>query len=288
MSGNDENSFHQFRIASGKNRVNVLQRYRFSRSSLRVRFEFVNHHLQSSPGIFRDLIESRHDRIAPAADSSLRIRHRRKRQPRPASHQLPDQRPHGLLVHRRSCHSARRPRQNFWLRLALRRLYRVPRARLLRNPRNPPKSQKCPERSHHQSFANFLFLIRHRIHFPSWISIQRSWHSIPKSTIFWSPAAQAVAFRRNCMSVPESPTIYHFLPEIDFCADTLESSHAYLKPLAAWVKTVGASRIPLVVMKGISRMVAGIRTRDLRKVYTSAPPVAAGTGGFSFGAPKAK
>lgn len=33
-------------------------------------------------------------------------------------------------------------------------------------------------------------------------------------------------------------------------------------------------------------MVAGIRTRDLRKVYTS--PVAAGTGGFSFGAPKVK
>jgi ABC-2 type transport system ATP-binding protein len=35
-------------------------------------------------------------------------------------------------------------------------------------------------------------------------------------------------------------------------------------------------------------MVAGIRTVDLRKVYTSAPPVAAGTGGFSFGPPKAK
>jgi len=35
-------------------------------------------------------------------------------------------------------------------------------------------------------------------------------------------------------------------------------------------------------------MVAGIRTRDLRKVYNSAPPVAAGTGGFSFGAPKPK
>src|SRR5438132_1863428 len=35
-------------------------------------------------------------------------------------------------------------------------------------------------------------------------------------------------------------------------------------------------------------MVAGIRTRNLRKVYNSAPPVAAGTGGFSFGAPKAK
>src|SRR6266849_8345188 len=35
-------------------------------------------------------------------------------------------------------------------------------------------------------------------------------------------------------------------------------------------------------------MVAGIRTLNLRKVYTSAPPVAAGTGGFSFGAPKAK
>jgi ABC-2 type transport system ATP-binding protein len=35
-------------------------------------------------------------------------------------------------------------------------------------------------------------------------------------------------------------------------------------------------------------MVAGIRTVDLRKVYTSAPPVAAGTGGLSFGAPAAK
>src|SRR5256712_10091849 len=35
-------------------------------------------------------------------------------------------------------------------------------------------------------------------------------------------------------------------------------------------------------------MVAGIRTRDLRKVSPSAPPVAAGTGGFSFGAPKPK
>ncbi len=35
-------------------------------------------------------------------------------------------------------------------------------------------------------------------------------------------------------------------------------------------------------------MLAGIRTRDLRKTYNSPPPVAAGTGGFSFGAPKAK
>src|SRR5947199_3449940 len=35
-------------------------------------------------------------------------------------------------------------------------------------------------------------------------------------------------------------------------------------------------------------MVAAIRTRDVRKVYNSAPPVAAGTGGFSFGAPKPK
>ncbi len=35
-------------------------------------------------------------------------------------------------------------------------------------------------------------------------------------------------------------------------------------------------------------MVAGIRTRELRKVYNSAPPVAAGTGGFSFGPPKPK
>jgi len=35
-------------------------------------------------------------------------------------------------------------------------------------------------------------------------------------------------------------------------------------------------------------MLAGIRTRDLRKVYTSPPPVAAGVGGFSFGGSKAK
>src|SRR5690349_9762378 len=35
-------------------------------------------------------------------------------------------------------------------------------------------------------------------------------------------------------------------------------------------------------------MLAGIRTRELRKVYTSPPPVAAGVGGFSFGGSKAK
>lgn len=35
-------------------------------------------------------------------------------------------------------------------------------------------------------------------------------------------------------------------------------------------------------------MLAGIRTVELRKVYTSAPPAAAGAGGFSFRAPKAK
>src|SRR5579862_520739 len=35
-------------------------------------------------------------------------------------------------------------------------------------------------------------------------------------------------------------------------------------------------------------MAVGIRTRDLRKVYTSAPPAAAGTGGFSFTAPRGK
>jgi ABC-2 type transport system ATP-binding protein len=35
-------------------------------------------------------------------------------------------------------------------------------------------------------------------------------------------------------------------------------------------------------------MLAGIRTRDLRKVYTSAPPLAAGTGGFTFGGAKGK
>ena len=35
-------------------------------------------------------------------------------------------------------------------------------------------------------------------------------------------------------------------------------------------------------------MLAGIRTVDLRKVYTSPPPVAAGVGGFSFGGSKAK
>ena len=35
-------------------------------------------------------------------------------------------------------------------------------------------------------------------------------------------------------------------------------------------------------------MLAGIRTVDLRKVYTSPPPVAVGVGGFSFGGSKAK
>ncbi|MGI8785677.1 MAG: ABC transporter ATP-binding protein [Acidobacteriota bacterium] len=35
-------------------------------------------------------------------------------------------------------------------------------------------------------------------------------------------------------------------------------------------------------------MVVGIRTRDLRKVYSAAPPVAAGAGGFSFAALRAK
>src|SRR5215471_8076251 len=33
-------------------------------------------------------------------------------------------------------------------------------------------------------------------------------------------------------------------------------------------------------------MLVGIRTRELRKVYTSPPPVAAGVGGFSFGGSK--
>jgi ABC-2 type transport system ATP-binding protein len=35
-------------------------------------------------------------------------------------------------------------------------------------------------------------------------------------------------------------------------------------------------------------MLAGIRTLDLRKTFTTAPPVAAGTGGFSFSSPKGK
>ena len=35
-------------------------------------------------------------------------------------------------------------------------------------------------------------------------------------------------------------------------------------------------------------MLAGIRTQDLRKVYTSAPPLAAGGGGFSFAATRGK
>src|ERR1700740_3198016 len=35
-------------------------------------------------------------------------------------------------------------------------------------------------------------------------------------------------------------------------------------------------------------MLAGIRTVELRKVYTSPPPVAAGVGGFSFGGSKGK
>lgn len=35
-------------------------------------------------------------------------------------------------------------------------------------------------------------------------------------------------------------------------------------------------------------MAVGIRTQDLRKVYSSPPPMAAGTGGFSFSAPRGK
>jgi ABC-2 type transport system ATP-binding protein len=35
-------------------------------------------------------------------------------------------------------------------------------------------------------------------------------------------------------------------------------------------------------------MAVGIRTQDLRKVYLSAPPLAAGTGGFSFSSPRSK
>jgi ABC-2 type transport system ATP-binding protein len=35
-------------------------------------------------------------------------------------------------------------------------------------------------------------------------------------------------------------------------------------------------------------MLAGIRTKDLRKVYTSPPPLAAGAGGFSFGGSRGK
>ena len=35
-------------------------------------------------------------------------------------------------------------------------------------------------------------------------------------------------------------------------------------------------------------MLAGIRTKDLRKVYSSAPPLAAGGGGFSFAATRGK
>ena len=35
-------------------------------------------------------------------------------------------------------------------------------------------------------------------------------------------------------------------------------------------------------------MLAGIRTKDLRKVYNSPPPLAAGAGGFSFGAARGK
>ncbi len=35
-------------------------------------------------------------------------------------------------------------------------------------------------------------------------------------------------------------------------------------------------------------MLAGIRTQDLRKVYTSAPPPAAGTGGFGSASPRGR
>ncbi len=132
MPRNNEYTFRQLRVGTWKNRVNIFQRDWLRRSSLRSRFEFIHHHLQSPPGIFRDIIESRFDRIPPAPDPPLRIRPRRKRQPRPARHQLPDQRPHRFFIHRRARQSSRGPRQYFRLRFSSCRFRGIMRRQTLR------------------------------------------------------------------------------------------------------------------------------------------------------------
>ena len=139
MSGNNENDFRQLRIGAGKNRVDVFQWHWFSRSSLGSRFEFIDHHLQLPPGVFGDLIESRHDDLPSATNPPLRIRPRRKREPRPTRHQLPDQRAHRLFIYRLPRNGTRRPRQYLRLRLPPRQFRRIARHRPL------PDSRNCTE-----------------------------------------------------------------------------------------------------------------------------------------------
>src|SRR5207245_10060117 len=80
------------------------------------------------------------------------------------------------------------------------------------------------------------YLNRHRLHVPDEISRRRSWHSIPKPIAFCSAAAALPLFFAIACQRSESLKIYHLFPEIDFCPDTLESSHAYLKPSAVWAQ----------------------------------------------------
>jgi len=81
-------------------------------------------------------MESRRDHVAPASNSPLRVFPRRKRQPRPARHQLPDQRSHRFSsTDARAIPPAGRG-QNLRLLLALRRLCWITRRALLRSRRN--------------------------------------------------------------------------------------------------------------------------------------------------------
>jgi len=91
-----------------------------------------------------------------AACAPLRVRPRRKRQPGPARHQLPDQRPHRFLIHRRARHSPCRPRHNLRLRLPLDRLCRIPWDGLLRQRPTVPKASSANRAAAAEALRNFL------------------------------------------------------------------------------------------------------------------------------------
>src|SRR2546428_2547904 len=58
----------------------------------------------------------------------------------------------------------------------------------------------------------------------------------PETDSFLQAAAALPLFFAIACQRSESLKIYHLFPEIDFCPDTLESSHAYLKPSAVWAQ----------------------------------------------------
>ncbi len=119
MPRNKKHRLRQLRISARNNRIYIFQRHRFPRRPLRSHLKLVHHHLQLASGILRDLIKPRHDLIAPAARTALRIAPRRQCQSCPATHQLLNQCAHRLLIHGLPRDRSSRPRQNFRVRLAL-------------------------------------------------------------------------------------------------------------------------------------------------------------------------